>query len=212
MHVAWILSATYSTSGAIEPSERGGVASTIVLHPATCAGTPSMSDVDGKTALPPGTYKPTLSIARGNRVQTTPGIVVTSMTSSPGAHAACLLGVVLAGAFCASWNDRTFAYATSMASRVRASIACLSASVWNGGRRTVLSSCTRSSCAVKESTASSPRSLTAARMGRTRSMTCVVRIAGRRSSSICCAADVSLRRCTGRRIGAEASNGSLFGI
>ena len=41
------------------PSGRGGVAITIVLHPAIPAGTASMSVEDGSTAVPPGTYNPT---------------------------------------------------------------------------------------------------------------------------------------------------------
>ena len=39
----------------MEPSGRGGVASTMVAHPAIPAGTASMSAVDGRTAVPPGT-------------------------------------------------------------------------------------------------------------------------------------------------------------
>ena len=43
----------------MEPSGRGGVASTMVLHPASPAGVHSMSALDGRTAVPPGTYTPT---------------------------------------------------------------------------------------------------------------------------------------------------------
>lgn len=41
------------------PSERGGVAMTMVLQPAIWAGTAIMSVLLGSTAVPPGTYKPT---------------------------------------------------------------------------------------------------------------------------------------------------------
>ncbi len=41
------------------PSERGGVAITMVLQPAIWAGTAIMSVLLGSTAVPPGTYKPT---------------------------------------------------------------------------------------------------------------------------------------------------------
>ena len=41
------------------PSGLGGVAITIVLHPAIPAGTASIRVEDGKTAVPPGTYNPT---------------------------------------------------------------------------------------------------------------------------------------------------------
>lgn len=41
------------------PSGLGGVASTMVLHPAMPAGTESIKALEGKTAVPPGTYTPT---------------------------------------------------------------------------------------------------------------------------------------------------------
>ena len=47
--------ATQSTSGEMDPSGRGGVARTIVRHPAIRAGTASMRAVEGSTAVPPGT-------------------------------------------------------------------------------------------------------------------------------------------------------------
>jgi len=47
--------ATYITSGDTLPSGRGGVARRISRQPATCAGMPSMSAVEGRTAVPPGT-------------------------------------------------------------------------------------------------------------------------------------------------------------
>jgi hypothetical protein len=43
------------TSGVMDPSGRGGVASTMVWHPAMAAGTASMRALDGRTAVPPGT-------------------------------------------------------------------------------------------------------------------------------------------------------------
>jgi hypothetical protein len=51
--------AQYNTSGVILPSARGGVASTMVAHPAILAGTDNMSALEGRTAEPPGTYNPT---------------------------------------------------------------------------------------------------------------------------------------------------------
>ncbi len=42
-------------SGLMEPSERGGVASTMVPQPASPAGTLSMSAEEGRIAVPPGT-------------------------------------------------------------------------------------------------------------------------------------------------------------
>jgi hypothetical protein len=51
-------------TGVTEPSGRGGVASTIVPQPARPAGVHSMSALDGRTAVPPGTYTPTAPAAR----------------------------------------------------------------------------------------------------------------------------------------------------
>ena len=48
-----------SRTGVMEPSGRGGVASTMVLQPARPAGVHSMSALEGRTAVPPGTYTPT---------------------------------------------------------------------------------------------------------------------------------------------------------
>ena len=48
------------TSGDMLPSCLGGVAITTVRHPAICAGTASMRAEEGSTAVPPGTYRPTL--------------------------------------------------------------------------------------------------------------------------------------------------------
>ena len=50
------------TSGVIEPSGLGGVASTMVLQPAMPAGTDSIKALDGSTAVPPGTYIPTAPV------------------------------------------------------------------------------------------------------------------------------------------------------
>ena len=47
--------AQYSTSGVMEPSGRGGVAMTMVLHPAIPAGTAIIRVLEGSTAVPPGT-------------------------------------------------------------------------------------------------------------------------------------------------------------
>ncbi len=43
-----------------------------VLQPANRAGTPSISAVEGRGAVPAGTYRPTLSIGRDTRSQRTP--------------------------------------------------------------------------------------------------------------------------------------------
>ena len=51
--------AAHTTSGVMLPSGLGGVASTMVLHPAIWAGTVSMRALEGSTAVPPGTYTPT---------------------------------------------------------------------------------------------------------------------------------------------------------
>jgi hypothetical protein len=47
--------AAYKTSGWIDPSERGGVHTTICPTPATNAGTTVIATDDGYTARPPGT-------------------------------------------------------------------------------------------------------------------------------------------------------------
>ncbi len=49
------LAAAYSTAGSTLPSRRGGVHSTMSGQPASAAGTPSMSAVDGNGAEPAGT-------------------------------------------------------------------------------------------------------------------------------------------------------------
>ncbi|ANB14933.1 hypothetical protein AWJ20_2550 [Sugiyamaella lignohabitans] len=77
MALAPTLCATYTTSGVKVPSDRGGDARMMFLHPATLAGIPSIIAVDGSTAVPPGTYRPTDSMARENREQMTPGAVST---------------------------------------------------------------------------------------------------------------------------------------
>mmetsp|Transcript_3742 Transcript_3742/g.15167 ORF Transcript_3742/g.15167 Transcript_3742/m.15167 type:complete len:204 (+) Transcript_3742:969-1580(+) len=74
--------ATYNTSGTTSPSFLGGVASTTFSHPAMDAGTASMSAVDGSTAVPPGTYRPTAPMGRLTRLHLTPGIVSTSTSAT----------------------------------------------------------------------------------------------------------------------------------
>ena len=170
----------------------------------------------GSTALPPGTYTPTRSIARGNRLHTTPGIVSTCITSPFGAQR--VLGApsgaaTLASTWpCAAWKRRMLSYATSIALRTSGAIASRSAAVWNGGCRTCGSGRTRSSFAVYSSSAASPRLRTSARIGRTRSSTASVRIAGRCSSGSCCAGVVSCRRYVRSRMGASGSSGSAPGF
>jgi hypothetical protein len=70
--------AACSTAGSALPSRRGGVHSTTSGQPASRAGTPSMSAVDGSGALPAGTYRPTRAIGRRIRSQRTPGAVSTA--------------------------------------------------------------------------------------------------------------------------------------
>jgi len=58
----WVTPAFFAqsnTSGVMLPSGRGGVASTTVPQPAICAGTANIKALLGKTAVPPGTDKPT---------------------------------------------------------------------------------------------------------------------------------------------------------
>src|SRR5690606_1060970 len=66
------------TTGSTLPSARGGVHITTSAQPASRAGTPSISTVDGSGALPAGTYRPTRRIGRAMRAQRTPGAVSTA--------------------------------------------------------------------------------------------------------------------------------------
>mmetsp|Transcript_18129 Transcript_18129/g.45026 ORF Transcript_18129/g.45026 Transcript_18129/m.45026 type:complete len:268 (+) Transcript_18129:734-1537(+) len=139
--------ATYSTSGTMLPSLRGGVASTTVAQPAMRAGTASMSAVEGSTAEPPGTYSPTAPMGRLTRRQRTPGMVSTSTSAT---------------SFCASWNFLMFSYAMSNAALTSAS------STGSGKSATATmtaSSFTPSNFSVYSRTASSPRAATASTMG-----------------------------------------------
>mmetsp|Transcript_2058 Transcript_2058/g.9325 ORF Transcript_2058/g.9325 Transcript_2058/m.9325 type:complete len:236 (-) Transcript_2058:328-1035(-) len=141
--------ATYSTSGTTDPSFCGGVARTTFLHPAIMAGTASMSAVDGSTAVPPGTYRPTAPMGRLTRLHLTPGMVSTSTSAT---------------SFCASWNFLMFANATSKASRT-------SSSRTGSGRSatftTTASRSTPSNLDVYSLTAASPLVATASTMGAT---------------------------------------------
>ena len=53
------------TAGSARPSGRGGVQRITSGQRASCAGTPSISAVDGRGAEPAGTYRPTRWIGRG---------------------------------------------------------------------------------------------------------------------------------------------------
>lgn len=64
------------------PSGLGGVANWMFLHPATRAGTPNIIAVEGRTAVPPGTYNPTRSMGLANLEQMIPGIVSTCFGES----------------------------------------------------------------------------------------------------------------------------------
>src|ERR1700736_1717708 len=58
----------------------GGLATTSEPTPAACAGTTFMTTLDGYTAFPPGTYRPTRSTGTHRSVTVAPGpsVVVTS--------------------------------------------------------------------------------------------------------------------------------------
>mmetsp|Transcript_23790 Transcript_23790/g.60687 ORF Transcript_23790/g.60687 Transcript_23790/m.60687 type:complete len:291 (+) Transcript_23790:523-1395(+) len=107
--------AQYSTSGVMEPSGRGGVASTMVGQPAMAAGTASMSAEEGSTAVPPGTYTPTAPMGRVTRLHLTPGMVSTSRSWPR----------------CASWNLRMLWYAVSNAAVISGG-SCGSGRSWMG--------------------------------------------------------------------------------
>eukprot|EP00160_Parvularia_atlantis_P017032 Unigene5691_Nuclearia_a/m.17369 Unigene5691_Nuclearia_a/g.17369 ORF Unigene5691_Nuclearia_a/g.17369 Unigene5691_Nuclearia_a/m.17369 type:complete len:338 (+) Unigene5691_Nuclearia_a:353-1366(+) len=176
MRDAPICSAMYSTSGAMLPSGPGGLARMISLHPATLAGTPSMYAVDGRIAVPPGTYRPTRSIGRVKREHTTPGIV----SSASGADT------------CASWKRRTLPMAKSIA-------VLTSGSSCTGLRAGSRMSCTgelnltRSNFSVSSSRAASPRERTASWIGRTRPMMSDDSTIGRLSRRASAAASSCLR-------------------
>mmetsp|Transcript_35542 Transcript_35542/g.78871 ORF Transcript_35542/g.78871 Transcript_35542/m.78871 type:complete len:264 (+) Transcript_35542:1353-2144(+) len=141
--------AQYSTSGVMLPSGRGGVAITMVWHPAILAGTESMRVLEGSTAVPPGTYTPTAPIGRVTLRHLTPGMVSTSR-----------------GRCCcwASWKALMLAYATSNAS-------VMSLGSTGSGRSSILTQTlcrlTRSKREVNSLTASSPSWRTFSTMGAT---------------------------------------------
>mmetsp|Transcript_20356 Transcript_20356/g.56717 ORF Transcript_20356/g.56717 Transcript_20356/m.56717 type:complete len:302 (+) Transcript_20356:1264-2169(+) len=149
MCVAPAFFAQYSTSGVMEPSGRGGVASTMVLQPAMAAGTASMRAEEGRTAVPPGTYRPTDSMGLDTRRQFTPGMVSTDK------GAVCC---------CAAWKALIFAYATSKAAVTSAGNEGVGSS--SIGTHT-LSSSTRSNLEVYSFTAASPLCFTCSTMGAT---------------------------------------------
>src|SRR6187402_3559134 len=67
--------ALYNMAGFILPSLLAGVHNTTRLQPAIAAGVASINTVENRGALPPGIYKPTFSIGRLSRQQTTPLVV-----------------------------------------------------------------------------------------------------------------------------------------
>src|SRR5262245_14332071 len=73
--------AATTTAGSARPSAFGGVQMTRTGQAASAAGTASMMAVEGKGALPAGTYKPTACSGRLTRSQTTPGAVSTRIGS-----------------------------------------------------------------------------------------------------------------------------------
>ena len=142
--------ATYSTSGTTAPSLVGGVANTTVSQPAIFAGTASIRAVEGRTAVPPGTYRPTAPMGRETRRQRTPGMVWTS-TSARDAWAA--------------WNAWMLSYAMSNAAFTSGSKSGSGRSATRETHRSPRS--TPSNLEVNSFTAASPRSATASTMGAT---------------------------------------------
>ena len=134
-------------AGAILPSLPGGVHSTIWGHPATRAGTASISTVEKSGADPPGMYSPTRRIGTARCRQRTPGVVSTST----GRHR------------WAAWNVSMF--------RAAAATACFSssdtasaASAISSGETSSEASSTPSISFVSLRSASSPSVRTASRM------------------------------------------------
>ena len=89
----------YTISGASVPSGPGGDANTRVWQPAIMAGIANIIAVEGSIAVPPGTYRPTDSIARVCFSHITPGIV----------------SICMAGCSWARWNCSIFVKAISIA-------------------------------------------------------------------------------------------------
>ena len=121
-----------------------------MLQPAILAGMASISAVEGSTAVPPGTYRPTAPMGLETRRHLTPGMVSTSTSARPA---------------CAWWNAAMLSYAMSKA-------ALTSSSSSGSGRSDTFTTTssprsTPSNLAVNSATAASPRSATASTMGAT---------------------------------------------
>src|ERR1700730_4064293 len=115
-------SAATSTAGWARPSHAGGVHSTRVGQAVMRAGTASMITVEGRGALPAGTYRPTALRGRSSCSQRTPG----SMSSASGwgnwaAWNACTLVIARSrAAICPRASERR-AWANSAGATLSAS-------------------------------------------------------------------------------------------
>ena len=143
------------TAGLTLPSLLGGVQSTISRQPAILAGVASMSTVLNNGAVPPGIYKPTLSMATLFCQQVTPGWVLTLLPTKRSD----------------SWKVRMLSWANRMAdfrsSSTRRSASSISASLTANEERRAWSNFSSYSF-----TASSPRDFTSSRTPRTVAVSC----------------------------------------
>lgn len=144
-----------TTLGSAVPCAVGGVHTTTSGQPASTAGTPSISAVEGSGAEPAGTYSPTVRTGRTMRSQRMPGAVSTANgLSPPGA-----------------WKVRRVAAACAMAART-ASGTCSTARSISASLSSRSSRRTPSKRSVYPTTASAPRSRTASRTSATAAVTC----------------------------------------
>ena len=136
-------------------------------QPAMLAGTASISAVEGRGAVPAGTYSPTDSSATVMRSQTTPGAV----SSRNG------------GSFCSSWKRVIVSIARSSAARCTG-VRAVSAAANSASDTPNDSRWTPSSLAVYSRSASSPRARTSATIERAcASRPAASRWTGRRSTA-----------------------------
>ncbi len=158
--------AANSTAGSTLPSTRGGVHSTTSRQPASCAGTPSISAVEGSGALPAGTYRPTRVTGRWMRSQTTPGAVSTRTGAGMAAR----------------WKTSMRPRASTMAC-FRAGSSAASAAVKSASPTAATAMSQPSSRAVSWRSAASPLRRTVSMMSATaRARSALAACAGRRST------------------------------
>ena len=165
--------AMYTISGASLPSGPGGEAKTRVGQPAIMAGIANIIAVEGSIAVPPGTYRPTDSIARVCFSHVTPGMVSTWRT----------------GWCWARWNCSIFAKATSMACWT----ASLSVASSVAGEPTIGSALCPSNWVFQWTTAWSPCSATRSIMGSTVLKMASKSIFGRFNKALVSALDRSVK-------------------